>query len=119
MLFLSASGGTVDWSVSVSGDPGNTISVSPAESGTLTRAQPNVRLVITASKDLSCGRHGGTPCPTITIEPGGTAFTITTGRGHPFKRGRRQRHDDGPASVHVAPAPDPLPGLRRSAKRSL
>jgi hypothetical protein len=82
LLFLSESGGTVDWSVSVSGDPGNTISVSPAMSGTLTAAHPHIVLSITASANLSCGqRHGGSACPTITIEPGGTVFTIT-GRGH-------------------------------------
>jgi RNA polymerase sigma factor (sigma-70 family) len=87
-LFLSATGGTVNWSVSVSGDPDHTIAVSPATSGTLTAAHPHVTLEITASQDLSCGDEDN-PCPTITIEPGGTVLTVTTsGRRHPFKHRR-------------------------------
>ena len=107
LLFLSASGGTVDWSVSVSGDPGHTITVSPATSGTLTAAHPRAALMISASKDLSCG-NGGNPCPTITIEPGGTVLTVTTsGRRHPFNHRRRHdRHDGAPAAA-VLPSPAP------------
>ena len=94
-LFLSASGGTVDWSVSVSGDPDHTITVSPATSGTLTAAHPHVILEITASQNLSCG-NGGNACPTITIEPGGTVLTVTTsGRRHPFEHRRRHHRHDG------------------------
>jgi hypothetical protein len=99
LLFLSASGGTVSWSVSVSGDPDGTISVSPGLSGTLTAAQPRVTLEITASQDLSCGSKGN-PCPVITIEPGGYVFTVTTsGRRHPFKHRRHRRHDGMPAAT--------------------
>ena len=102
LLFLSASGGTVNWSVSVSGDPDGTITVSPATSGTLTAAHPHVTLEITASQKLSCGT-GGNPCPTITIEPGGTVLTVSTsGRRHPFRHRRRQHRQDGmPAAIAV------------------
>ena len=119
LLFLSASGGTVDWSVSVSGDPGHTITVSPATSGTLTAAHPHVALLITASKDLSCG-NGGNPCPTITIEPGGTVLTVTTsGRRHPFRHRRRHhRHDLVPAAtVLPSSAPWRRPALARELSR--
>jgi RNA polymerase sigma factor (sigma-70 family) len=99
LLFLSASGGTVNWSVSVSGDPDGTITVSPATSGTLTAAHPRVTLEISASRDLSCG-DGENPCPTITIEPGGTVLTVTTsGRRHPFKRPRRPDGQDDTAAA--------------------
>jgi RNA polymerase sigma factor (sigma-70 family) len=107
LLFLSASGGTVDWSVSVSGDPDHTITVSPATSGTLTAAHPRVTLVITASQNLSCG-NGRDPCPAITIEPGGTVLTVTTSwRRHPFRHRRRPHpHDGAPAAtVFLSSAP--------------
>jgi hypothetical protein len=109
-LFLSASGGTVNWSVSVSGDPDGTISVSPGTSGTLTAAHPYVTLEITASQNLSCG-NGGNQCPAITIEPGGTVLTVTTsGRRHPFKYRRRQhRHDGTPAATVLSSATPAAP----------
>jgi hypothetical protein len=113
-VFLSASGGTVNWSVSVAGDPDGTITVSPATSGTLTAAHPDVTLEISASQDLSCG-EGGSPCPTITIEPGGTVFTVTTsGRRHPFKHHRRRRGNDGTPAGAVLPSSVPASPLPRS-----
>jgi hypothetical protein len=102
-LYLTASGGTVGWSVTVSGDPGQTISVSPATSGTLTSAHPNVTLTVTASQNLSCG-HKDRHCPTFTIQPGGTVFTITTGRRHPFKHRRQHQYDGLPFLNYRTPA---------------
>ena len=103
-LSLSASGGAVNWSVSVSGDPDHTITVSPARSGTLTAGHPQVTLEITASQDLSCGDEGN-PCPAITIEPGGVVFTVTTsGRRHPFKHRRRPDGHDGLPAATVRPS---------------
>ena len=103
LLFLSASGGTVNWSVTVSGDPDHTITVSPATSGTLTAAHPNVTLEISASQNLSCG-NGGNPCPTITIEPGGTVLTVAaSGRRHPFRHRRRHDRHDGTPTATVLP----------------
>ena len=104
LLFLSASGGTVNWSVLVSGDPDHTITVTPAASGTLTAAHPHTAVEITASQNLSCG-NGGNPCPTITIEPGGTVFTVTpAGRRHPFRHRRHHRHGGGPAAAPIRSA---------------
>ncbi len=113
LLFLSASGGTVNWSVSVSGDPDGTITVSPATSGTLTAAHPHVTLEITASQKLSCGT-GGNPCPTITIEPGGTVLTVSTsGRRHPFRHRRRQHRQDGMPAATAVPSSAPATPLSR------
>jgi RNA polymerase sigma factor (sigma-70 family) len=103
LVYLSAWGGTVDWSVSVSGDPGHTITVSPATSGTLTAAHSHTAVEISASQNLSCG-YGGNACPTITIEPSGTTLTVTTsGRRHPFRHRRRpDRHDGRPGAAPLS-----------------
>jgi RNA polymerase sigma factor (sigma-70 family) len=73
---LSASGGPVNWSVTVGNDPAGAVSVSPA-SGTLTPGHP-ATVTVTVSQYLFCGRGG---CPTITLSPGGAVYLIWTGGG--------------------------------------
>jgi hypothetical protein len=71
--------------------------------------------VISASEDLSCG-NGGDPCPTITIEPGGTVLTVTTsGRRHPFSHRRRHDRHDGTTAAAVPPSPRRSRGWRLPA----
>jgi RNA polymerase sigma factor (sigma-70 family) len=80
-VYLRASGGPVAWSVTVANDPEGAISVSPGYSGKLTTASPQVTLEIAADQYLNCG-PGGSPCPTVTVNPGGTVYTIWTEWGH-------------------------------------
>jgi hypothetical protein len=81
-VYLSANGGTVDWSASVANDPNGAISVSPY-SGTLASGG-HATVTITASQFVRCRFGSASQCPTITIWPSGVVFTIWTGRGHPF-----------------------------------
>jgi hypothetical protein len=76
-VYLSAYGGTVNWSASVANDPNGAISVSP-DSGTLTPGG-SVTVTISASQFVRCGF--GSQCPTVTIWPSGAVFTVYTGRG--------------------------------------
>jgi len=90
LVSLHASGGTVNWSVSVANDPNHAVSVSPAEAGTLTPADPDVTLTVRVSKFVRCGLGTATPCPGITISPGGATFAVWTGWTLPFPRGSRR-----------------------------
>jgi RNA polymerase sigma factor (sigma-70 family) len=85
-VYLSAYGGPVNWSASVANDPNNAISVSPG-SGTLTPGG-SVTVTIAASQFVRCG--SGSQCPTVTIWPNGTVFTIYTGRGQSVPGNGRQ-----------------------------
>jgi RNA polymerase sigma factor (sigma-70 family) len=87
LVSLRASGGTVDWTVSVANDPDHLISVSPAAAGTLTPAAPTTTLRITISQFVQCGRGTTTRCPTVTVSPGGTAFDVRAGWIPPFPSG--------------------------------
>jgi len=72
---LHATGGTVRWSASVADDGEHVVSVTPS-SGTLTPAGPVTTLTIKASRAVACGPHGTPRCPTVTLSPGGTRFTV-------------------------------------------
>jgi RNA polymerase sigma factor (sigma-70 family) len=99
---LSASGGTVSWSVTIAGDPDGLVSVSPA-SGTLTAGSPVATVTVTVSQFLFCGRGPGSPgeCPTITLTPGGAVYSIWTVSGP-------RHHDTNPASAAVLITPTPI-----------
>jgi RNA polymerase sigma factor (sigma-70 family) len=100
LVSLHASGGAVSWSVSVANDPNHAVSVSPAEAGTLTPADPAVTLTVRVSKFVRCGLGTATPCPAITISPGGATFAVWTGWTLPFPLGGRP-----PSATPVSPAP--------------
>ena len=100
LVSLHASGGAVNWSVSVANDPNHAVSVSPAEAGTLTPADPAVTLTVRVSKFVRCGLGTATPCPAITISPGGATFAVWTGWTLPFPLGGRP-----PSATPVSPAP--------------
>lgn len=87
LVSLRASGGIVDWAVSVANDPDHLVSISPAATGTLTPAAPAATLRITVSQFVQCGLGATTRCPTITVSPGGTTFAVWTGRILPFPSG--------------------------------
>jgi RNA polymerase sigma factor (sigma-70 family) len=99
---LSASGGTVRWSVTIAGDPDGLVSVSPA-SGTLTARSPAATVTVTVSQFLFCGHGPGSPgeCPTITLTPGGAVYSIWTVSGP-------RHHDVNPASAAVLITPTPI-----------
>jgi hypothetical protein len=78
---LSGSGAgawEVGWSVTVAGDPGGAVSVSPAQAGTLTPAGPTVALTVTVDQFIPCGTAAASPPPTITVEPGGAVYSVCT-----------------------------------------
>ena len=75
LVALHATGGTVRWSASVAGDGAHAVSVTPS-SGTLTPADPVAMLTIKASRAVACGTDGTPRCPTVTLSPGGTRFTV-------------------------------------------
>jgi hypothetical protein len=100
LVSLHASGGAVNWSVSVANDPNHAVSVSPAEAGTLTPADPAVTLTVRVSKFVRCGLGTATPCPAITISPGGATFAVWTGWTLPFPLRSRP-----PSATPVSPAP--------------
>ncbi len=106
-VFLHAFGGPVNWSVSVSNDPGDAVSVSPG-SGTLTEANPRATVTVSVSQRLRCGhrRHRDTPCPTITIWPSGTVLTVQTGIGFGFGASSLSVAT-GPAQAGKAPSREP------------
>ena len=107
---LSASGGTVSWSVIVAGDPDGLVSVSPA-AGTLTSGSPSATVTVTVSQVLFCGGGPGSPgeCPTITLSPGGAVYSIWTVGGP-------RHHDTNPASaaIPVTATPTDLAETRRT-----
>jgi hypothetical protein len=109
-IILSASGGSVNWSISVGHDPHNVIGVS-AWSGTLTPSSPNTTVTITARQTVECGQDSHTACPTLTISPGGVTYTIWTGwsKGHPG--GHRA------AAVTVSAKPTGSPAPRETTHR--
>jgi hypothetical protein len=63
--------------VTVADDPGGAVSVSPAQAGTLTPAGATVALTVTVDQFIPCGT-AATPPPTITVEPGGAAYSVCT-----------------------------------------
>jgi RNA polymerase sigma factor (sigma-70 family) len=87
LVSLRASGGTVDWTVSVGNDPDHLVNVSPAAAGTLTPAAPDTTLRITVSQFVQCGPGTTTRCPTVTVSPGGTTFAVRTNSLLPFPSG--------------------------------
>jgi RNA polymerase sigma factor (sigma-70 family) len=90
-IFLFGSGGTVDWSATVSNDQGNAVSVSPS-AGILTTDRPIAMVTVTVSQFIPCGSSS---YPTITINPGGTQYSVCTGWTKPFSgggHGRRHHH---------------------------
>jgi len=100
LVSLRASGGTVDWAVSVANDPDHLVNVFPAAAGTLTPAAPITTLRITISQFVRCGLGTTTRCPTVTLSPGGTTFAVWTGWTLPFPFG--------------GPRPSTLPSTRAS-----
>lgn len=100
-VLLHAAGGTVNWSVSVTRDPGHVVSVSPGDSGTLTPAMPVATLTIRVSRFVRCGPGTGAQCPTLTVSPGDTVLTLWTGWTGPL-----------PASSTVPLAVPSVPGSR-------
>ena len=75
---LSASGSRdwdVNWSVTVANDSGGAVSVSPAQSGTLTPGDATGTLTVTANQFIPCGSSAD---PTITVEPGGAVYSVCT-----------------------------------------
>jgi hypothetical protein len=97
---LHASGGTVNWSGSVANDPDHVVSVSPADAGTLTPADPAITLTVRVSRFVRCGLGTTTPCPAVTISPRGATFAVWTGWTLPFPRGSRR-----PSAAPGGPAP--------------
>jgi RNA polymerase sigma factor (sigma-70 family) len=89
LVSLHATGGTVNWAVSVVNDPNHVVSVSPADAGTLSPADPAITLTVRVSRFVQCGRGTTTPCPAITISPGGATFAVWTGWTLPFPPGGR------------------------------
>jgi RNA polymerase sigma factor (sigma-70 family) len=73
-ITLTARGGTVNWSISVSSGPG-TVQVWPSQSGTLPSGGRTAVTVFILASHRAAGRR-------VTVNPGGTVFTIS--RGHPF-----------------------------------
>ncbi|MGH3297796.1 MAG: RNA polymerase sigma factor [Trebonia sp.] len=107
LVSLHASGGTVRWSVSVANDPDHVVSVSPADAGTLTPADPAITLTVRVSQFVRCGRGTGTPCPAVTISPAGATLAVWTGWTLPF---RRSRHQPSAARGSRTPGGDPRAG---------
>jgi RNA polymerase sigma factor (sigma-70 family) len=101
LVSLRASGGAVNWSVSVAGDPNHVVSVSPANSGTLTAADPTTTLTIRISQFVQCGLGTTAQCPTITILPGGASFAVWTGWTLPLPLGG----NPGSSATPTGPAP--------------
>jgi hypothetical protein len=105
LVSLHASGGTVNWAVSVADDPDHVVSVSPADAGTLTPADPAITLTVRVSQFVQCGRGTSTPCPAITISPGGATFAVWTGWTLRFPPGDRPPTATPPTATPVNPAP--------------
>jgi RNA polymerase sigma factor (sigma-70 family) len=68
LISLTANGGPVSWSVSVSGDPGHHIAVLGPSSGTLAAGQ-TARVLITATKQVSGA--------SLSVSPGGATYPLT------------------------------------------
>jgi hypothetical protein len=94
---LHASGGSVDWSVSVSNDPNHVVSVS-ADSGTLTTSAPAATLTVTVSQFVQCGLGSTAQCPSVTISPGGATLALWTGWTLPFPASGGEQPSATPAS---------------------
>jgi hypothetical protein len=78
---LSGGGGgdwAVGWSATVADDPGGAVSVSPAQTGTLTPTDATVALTVTVDQFIPCGTSATSPPPTITVEPGGAVYSVCT-----------------------------------------
>ena len=90
LISLYATGGAVRWSVSVANDPDDAVTVSP-DAGTLTRADPVATLTVRVSQFVRCGPGTSTPCPVVTISPGGATFTVWTGWARPSRHDARRR----------------------------
>jgi len=97
-ITLSASGGPVSWSVTVANDPDGAVGVFPA-SGTLTPGNPTATVTVTVSQYLDCGDGSGGDCPTITVSPGGTGYTIWTGHRRHFHKRHHRHSNPAPASA--------------------
>jgi RNA polymerase sigma factor (sigma-70 family) len=82
-IFLLATGGTVNWSVSLGNDPGNAVGVS-SYSGTQTAGGAAATVTVTANRFVSCLSAS---YPTITINPGGAQYFVCTGWIKPFGGG--------------------------------
>jgi RNA polymerase sigma factor (sigma-70 family) len=106
LVSLRASGGTVNWSVSVANDPNHVVSVSPS-TGTLTPASPAATLTITISQFVQCGLGASARCPTVTVSPGGATFSVWTGWILPFPLGGTAPPAATPASPALA-SPEPV-----------
>ena len=98
LVSLHASGGTVNWSVSVANDPDHVVSVSPG-GGNAHAGDPAITLRVRVSQFVRCGPGTSMPCPAITIWPRGATFAVWTGWTLPFPRGSRR-----PSAAPVIPA---------------
>jgi RNA polymerase sigma factor (sigma-70 family) len=120
-IFLLATGGAVDWSATVSNDPGDAIGLS-LSSGTLTATATTATLTVTASQFVPCLSSS---YPTITINPGGTQFWVCTGwikplgghGGHGGHRHRRRhpRADPAAPATPIGTAPGDVRPARQRA----
>jgi hypothetical protein len=99
----------VDWAVSVANDPNHVVSVSPADAGTLSPADPAITLTVRVSRFVQCGRGTTTLCPAIRISPGGATFAVWTGWTLPFPPGDRP-----PSATPANPAGTTTPGTTTS-----
>ena len=130
LVSLHAAGGTVNWSVFVANDPDHLVSVSPADAGTLTPADPAITLTVRVRRFVRCGLGTGTPCPAITISPAGATLAVWTGWTLPSPPGRRRpsadpasgaAHGGTPAGTWArtrAPIPPAAPARRITIRRS-
>ena len=113
LISLRASGGTVDWTVSVANDPDHLVNVSPAAAGTLAPAAPTTTLRITISQFVRCGPGTPTWCPTVTVSPGGTTFAVWTSSILPFPSGGPRPSNlpsTRPSTLSATPSSNPRGG---------
>ncbi len=115
LVSLRASGGTVNWSVSVANDPDHAVSVSPA-AGTLTPADPAVTLTVTVSQFVQCGLGAARRAPRSRSPPGARRSPSGPAGSLPFPLGGTAPPSATPVSpalawpVPVSRAPaDPAP----------
>ena len=112
-ITLSASGGAVNWSITVGNDPYGAVNVTP-DSGTLTAGSPSATVTVTVTQYLDCGGGPGSPgaCPTITISPSGAVYSIWTGPG---QQSHRHHHHHGRHSQGSTPVPATTAALNVTA----
>jgi RNA polymerase sigma factor (sigma-70 family) len=122
LVSLRAAGGTVSWSVLVANDPDHVVSVSPAETGTLTPADPAITLTVRVRRFVRCGLGTGTPCPAITISPAGATLAVWTGWTLPSPPGRHRPSADPasrtPGGTAARTHSGPHAGRRRAGRPS-